>query len=214
MIRFAHRGGAWDGAAENTLVAFGLALDAGARAVESDVWVTADGVAVLDHDGDVDGRSLGELAVADLPGHIPTLAALLDRTGPSVVVSLDVKDPDAFGAVVATARAADALDRVWLCFHRWRQLVAWRAAEPQARLVDSTYVGFMRGGPELRAERLAEARIDAVNLHHSEWTGELVATFAARGLQLWAWDVQTATDLDRMSALGIDAVFTDQPHLL
>jgi glycerophosphoryl diester phosphodiesterase len=49
-IAFAHRG-AKAYAPENTLEAFALGLKLGANGLESDVWVTADGVPVFDHDG-------------------------------------------------------------------------------------------------------------------------------------------------------------------
>ncbi|MDQ1372669.1 MAG: glycerophosphoryl diester phosphodiesterase, partial [Actinomycetota bacterium] len=49
-IGFAHRG-ARAHAPENTLEAFQLALKLGATGLESDVWLTHDGVPVLDHDG-------------------------------------------------------------------------------------------------------------------------------------------------------------------
>ena len=61
-IGFAHRG-ARAHAPENTLEAFRLALRLGATGLESDVWLTADGVAVLDHDGAV--GLLGPLAGFD-----------------------------------------------------------------------------------------------------------------------------------------------------
>ena len=56
---------------ENTLLAFEAALDAGADAVELDVRLTADGVAVVLHDPDVSGATDGsglvhELALADV----------------------------------------------------------------------------------------------------------------------------------------------------
>ena len=50
MIGFAHRGAPAAGTRENTLAAFSHALGQGARALESDVWLTADGVPVLVHD--------------------------------------------------------------------------------------------------------------------------------------------------------------------
>ena len=56
-IAFGHRG-ARAHAPENTLAGFELALKLGATGLESDVWVTADGIPVLDHDGVVK-RSLG-----------------------------------------------------------------------------------------------------------------------------------------------------------
>ncbi|MGA1245091.1 MAG: glycerophosphodiester phosphodiesterase family protein, partial [Ilumatobacteraceae bacterium] len=54
-IGFAHRG-ARAHAPENTLEAFLLAQRLGASGLETDAWITADGVVVLDHDGDVGGR--------------------------------------------------------------------------------------------------------------------------------------------------------------
>ena len=49
-IGFAHRG-AKAHAPENTIAAFQLALRLGATGLESDVWLTAEGIPVLDHDG-------------------------------------------------------------------------------------------------------------------------------------------------------------------
>ena len=67
---FAHRG-ARAHAPENTLEAFTLALRLGATGLESDVWITADGEAVLDHDGIAGGRvrrrAISQVARADLP---------------------------------------------------------------------------------------------------------------------------------------------------
>ena len=49
-LLFAHRG-ARAYAPENTIEAFELALRLGATGLETDVWRTADGTVVLDHDG-------------------------------------------------------------------------------------------------------------------------------------------------------------------
>ena len=57
-IAFAHRG-ARAYAQENTIEAFTMGLQMGATGLESDVWMTADGVPVLDHDGLVK-RTLGK----------------------------------------------------------------------------------------------------------------------------------------------------------
>ena len=110
-IGFAHRG-ARAHAPENTIEAFQLALRLGAAGLESDVWLTADGEAVLDHDGLVRSgwrqRPIGEVARADLPPHIPTLAELYEACGTDYELSLDVKDPAAVEATVAAARDADS----------------------------------------------------------------------------------------------------------
>src|ERR687893_1812450 len=78
-IAFAHRG-ARAHARENTLEAFALALRLGATGLESDVWLTADGVAVLDHDGEIRSglrrRALRELRRDHPPQDLPPLADL------------------------------------------------------------------------------------------------------------------------------------------
>src|SRR4029079_13255634 len=78
-IAFAHRG-ARAHAPENTLEAFALARQLGATGLESDVWLTADGIAVLDHDGIVRvghrRRTISDVNRADLPSHVPSLADL------------------------------------------------------------------------------------------------------------------------------------------
>jgi len=129
-IAFAHRG-ARAHAPENTLEAFQLALRLGATGLESDVWLTADGVAVLDHDGLV-GRAvrrqaIGTVARRDLPAHIPALEDLYASCGAEYELSLDVKDVAAAGAVIDLARAAGAVGRLWLCHPDWQQVASWRS---------------------------------------------------------------------------------------
>jgi len=212
-IAFAHRG-ARAHAPENTLAAFTLALRLGATGVESDVWITADGEAVLDHDGVVGRvrrRPIGTVARAELPDHIPTLEQLYATCGTSVPVSLDVKDTAAFDRVVAVARAAgdDALGNLWLCHHRWEQLVEWRGRCPEVRLVDSTRTGRIKEGAERRAATLAAKGIDAINLHHLDWTGGLTTLFHRFGVLAFAWDAQLPRVLGELLDLGIDGVYSD-----
>ena len=179
-ILFAHRG-ARAHAPENTLEAFRLAVRLGATGLESDVWRTADGDAVLDHDGVVGTmfrrRRLAEVATADLPGHIPSLAALYEACVVDHDVSLDVKDADAIDAVLDAARAAGALGRLWLCHPDLEVLASWRERSGPARLVHSTRTPAMQRGPEQHAARLRELGVDAVNLHQSEWTAGTVALY-------------------------------------
>src|SRR3954451_14855922 len=94
-VLFAHRG-ARAHAPENTIEAFTLALRLGATGLESDVWITSDGVAVLDHDGVVRQglrrRPIADLTRAQLPDHVPTLEELYASCGTDYELSLDVKD--------------------------------------------------------------------------------------------------------------------------
>jgi glycerophosphoryl diester phosphodiesterase len=66
VICFAHRG-ARGHAPENTLLAFALAFDLGADAIECDVQRSRDGEPVIIHDGAVNRTTNGVGAVATLP---------------------------------------------------------------------------------------------------------------------------------------------------
>lgn len=214
-IAFAHRG-ARAHAPENTLEAFELALKLGATGLETDAWVTADGVAVLDHDGVVGGRILGRRKIAtvdrtDLPAHIPTAADLVPLLDQEVHLSVDVKDPAVALPLLAALGDGDPtrLARVWLCHHDHDLLLSWREAAPQVRLVDSTRLRRLDTGPERHAATLRDRGIDAVNLHHDDWTAGLVALFHRFGILAWGWDAQHPRILDGLLAMGIDALFSD-----
>lgn len=211
---FAHRG-ARAHAPENTLDAFTLALRLGATGLESDVWLTADGEAVLDHDGVVGGplrrRPIATRRRDQLPAHIPTLGDLYAACGTDVQVSLDVKDPAAFDRVVAVARAAGgrALENLWLCHPRWEQVVEWRGRADGVRLVDSTRIDRIKEGPERRAATLAAEGVDAINMHHLDWTGGLTTLFHRFGVLAFGWDAQTPRVLAELVDAGIDGLYSD-----
>ena len=214
VIGFAHRG-ARAYAPENTLDAFKLALRLGASGLESDAWLTCDGVVVLDHDG-LTGpvfrrRAIASVPRSALPGHIPTLQGLYAQCGSDYQLSLDVKDAAAFEAILNVAREAGggAEERLWLCHPEWERLAQWRPASDAAQLVDSTRLKRLSAGPERRAAQLRSAGIDAVNLHASDWSGGLVALFHRFGRYGLGWDAQLPRVLDELLDAGIDGVFSD-----
>jgi glycerophosphoryl diester phosphodiesterase len=211
-IGFAHRG-ARAHAPENTLEAFRLALRLGAGGLESDVWITADGHAVLDHDGIVGRRPrrrpIAEVDRDDLPTHIPTLRDFYEVVGPETEISLDVKDPDAIGEVIACARDAEAEARLWLCHPDRELLASWRSLSAEVHLVESTRLARFQGGPELHVARSASLGIEVINLHHSDWTGGLIAMVHRFELLAFGWDAQSERVLDELLDAGIDGVFSD-----
>ena len=212
-IGFAHRG-ARAHAPENTIEAFALALRLGATGLESDAWLTVDGEVVLDHDGVVGNvlrrRSIASLRRDQLPAHIPTLTELYEACGTGFELSLDVKDPASVDRVVAIAREAGdgAPERLWLCHHDWQLVATWRRFE-DVKLVDSTRLQRMKHGPERRAAQLADAGIDVVNLHRSDWTGGLTTLFHRFDRLAFGWDCQFERHLAELLDMGIDAVYSD-----
>ncbi len=212
-IGFAHRG-ARAHAPENTLEAFALALKLGATGLESDVWLSAEGSPVLTHDGFVRSgwrrRAISDQGQEDLPSHLITLDQLYEALGTAFELSLDIKDDRASETVVAVAqRWSGAIGRLWLCHPDWRQLADWRQLSPEVHLVNSSRLRRMREGPERRAATLAAAGIDAVNLHHSDWTEGLTTLFHRFERYAFAWDCQHAPVLDAVLGMGVDGVYSD-----
>jgi glycerophosphoryl diester phosphodiesterase len=212
-IAFGHRG-ARAHAPENTLAGFELALKLGATGLESDVWVTADGIPVLDHDGVVRRslgrtRQIGEVSRAALPSHIPALTQLIERCGTNYHLSLDLKDATAGQTVidVVSEIAPSMVERLWLCVPQWETTLALRGQG--AKLVDSTRLSRMKEGPERRAATLREHGIDAVNLHHTDWNGGLVTLFHRFERATFGWDMQEPHILQAGFRMGLDGVYSD-----
>jgi glycerophosphoryl diester phosphodiesterase len=177
------------------------------------VWLTSDGIAVLDHDGTVRAgvrrRPISSVARAELPAHIPTLASLYETCGSDFELSLDVKDPTAGPATVAVARDAGAEQRLWLCHPVLDVVAGWRELSPAVRLVDSTRLRLIKEGPERRAARQKALGVDAVNLHHTDWSGGLVTLWHRFDRYALGWDAQHERILDGLLAIGIDGVYCD-----
>ena len=220
-ITFAHRG-ARAHAPENTLEAFELALRLGASGLESDVWLTADGVAVLDHDGIVKKglrrRPISEFERADLPEHIPTLLELLQTCGTDYSLSLDLKDPESAAPIVDVIASVDAtmLERTWLCEAGLNRVIELRElfGDAPIRLLQTTRLERIKGTPERRAEYLARNRIDGINLHRTDWNGGLVALFHRFGLFGFGWDMQHEHELRTALRMGLDAVYSDRVDVM
>jgi glycerophosphoryl diester phosphodiesterase len=179
------------------------------------VWLTADGVAILDHDGKVKvglrNRPIAAAPRRALPAHVPTLEDLYAECGTAFELSVDVKDPDAAHTVAAIAGAAGdgAAERLWICHPDWQLLASWRKELDDVRLVDSTKLRAMKQGPERRAAQLSAAGIDAVNLHHAEWTGGLTTLFHRFGVLAFGWDAQHDRILRNLLNMGVDGVYSD-----
>ena len=213
-IGFAHRG-ARAHAPENTLEAFELALRLGATGLETDAWITADGVAVLDHDGVVGGllrrTPIRQVAHADLPDHIPTLRQLFETCGTGFELSIDIKDDAAVAEVVAVARdvGPEAESALWLCHPDLDVVASWRPLSSVAKLVHSTRLRALPGSPEQHAAALAAAGIDAVNLHQRDWSGGNITLYHRFELFALGWDAQFERIIDDLLYGGIDGVFSD-----
>ena len=216
-LAFAHRGAPRPWVRENSLAAFSTALGAGLHALESDVWLTGDGVPVLVHDGEIQA-GLRRLRIpaaqrAALPRYIPTLAQLYAAVGTNFDLSLDVKDSRAAPATVAVAAEAGAAGRLWLC-GGGGDLVGWRELNDQIKLVNSARRKDIPEGIAARAKSLAAAGITALNMKRPDWDEQSVRVVHDAGLLALSWDVQRRSSLERALSWGIDGFFSDSLALL
>jgi glycerophosphoryl diester phosphodiesterase len=215
-ITFAHRGARLLHP-ENTVPAFRAGLEEGARGLETDAWLSGDGQVVLSHDAGVRGPLLGlwklrvhESSAARLARHgVPRLTDLYADLGCDYELSVDLKDDAVVAPIVAEVRRAGAPARTWLCSPDLELLRALRDDAPDFRLVHSTSRRRLPASLERHAADLAGARLDAMNLHHTEWNKGLVALFHRFDVRAFAWDVQEVRHLEAMLRNGVDALYSD-----
>lgn len=210
-ILFGHRG-ARGHAQENTIPSFELAIRLGATGLETDAWITRDGVVVLDHDGEfgprLRRRSISEVDVDQLPEHVPSLAELF-RVIDGHHVSIDIKDERAFEPLTRVIRESQLdPERVWLCHPNLDLVVSWRS-HTTCRLVHSTRYAKVQPHFEVHAARLSRDGIDAFNMPYSEWTGGLIALYHRFEVNCFAWNVNYTDAAVPLVAAGIDALYGD-----
>jgi len=185
----------------------------GAAGVAADVWLTADGVPVLDPRGRIRGRlrrrPLSQVAAAVLDPSIPRLADLYPAVGADRPLSLDLRDPAAFEPVLDLARAVGAEEQLWLCHQDLTTLTGWRP-RTSARLINVANYHGIDGGLERRAAALEQRNIDGIRLDHGHWTGgrvTLLHRFARLALGTGVvHDRETAALIDA----GADGVYAER----
>jgi glycerophosphoryl diester phosphodiesterase len=214
-LTFAHRGARLE-LRENSLGAFARALELGAGGLESDVRLSADGIPVLAHDATF-RRGLRRYSVAALTADelrrldVPSLSDIYQSLGPHMPLSLDLKVPDCALHVIEIAKVHGAVQQLWLCSPSFDELAALRSDEAEVRLVHSMRKRQISASMERHAAQLSDARIDAMNMHHTDWTAGLVSLFHRFSVQAFAWDVQEVRQLRSMIRIGIDALYCDRP---
>ena len=234
----AHRGlvtpdAAAGGIVENSFAAVAAAHSAGARYVESDCHLTADGVVVLFHDDDLsrvtgDPRKVAHVSARELEhlmtgrGGLITLAQALDAF-PTVRFNLDVKATDAAVAVGTTvARFADRV--LVTSFSDARRRAALDAAEAAGHGIRPATSGG-RGtiarvltAVSSRSDRLlarALAGMDALQVPERQGrlrivTPRLIAAAHRHGVEVHVWTVNEPGEMVRLVEMGVDGIVTDR----
>jgi glycerophosphoryl diester phosphodiesterase len=227
-LRVGHKGAALL-APGNTLAAFRAAVEAGVDMIEFDVLSEhrdGSGRLLLAHDYEAlhDGSSL-TLEQG--------LAHLADEEFAGVQLDVDVKIPGYGPRVVAALREAGLTERSLVSSMYPEDLDAMRACEPALRVgwsvprVRRDYttdmltaipaLAILTGYRALLPRRVRVAlragRFDAIMAHWRLVTPRLIRAVADGGGQLYVWTVDDAAQIARLTALGVDAIITNDPRL-
>lgn len=234
VICYAHRG-ARGHAPENTLLAFELAFDLGAEAIECDVQRSRDGELVIIHDGTVNRTTNGVGAVATLdfadlraldagrvwriPQHIPTLAETLElvwRRGGAL--NLEIKG-ESVEQSVGTAEAVEPVLHALEEPLRSRLLVSSFAHPAVAFLKERLpwlWVATLYSGREWQKQDMLAPALamgaEAIHPGVALTTAELVTRAHDAGLRVNVWTANRVATIRKLIAWGVDGLFSDYPE--
>lgn len=234
-LAIAHRGGAGlpaNAGIENSLRAVHHAVELGYRYIETDVQASADGVAFVLHDPDLErvaGRALavGDLTAADVRAitlaggeSIPTLAELLEEF-PTLRFNIDLKSDAVVAPALAALRAAGAGDRVVLAAFSHRRLVRLRRMLPGvATSASPREIAALRFGRLPLAARAGAVAVQ-VPIHTTIrgrrvriLTDSFIARAHAGGQQVHVWTIDEATTMRELLAQGVDGIVADRIDVL
>ncbi len=155
------------------------------------------------------------MLAAELPAYVPSLADLYTQVGTDFELSLDIKTPAAIDPTINTIRSAseatgvDLIAKTWLCHPELELVTSWRRRWSDVRLVHSTRLARVEGGPERHGSVLFDRGIDAVNFRQADWSGGLTTLYHRFGIYCFGWDAHLERVATELLDMGCDAVFGD-----
>jgi glycerophosphoryl diester phosphodiesterase len=213
----------------NTRASFDAALRHGVEMIELDV---------LSEHPDGSGRLVVAHDYGDLRERVPLSLeeALEHLCGPAFAeleLDVDVKLPGYEMRVLEALRDFDLIDRTLVSGMFPTGLALIRAAEPALRLgwsvprVRRDYTtdaltavpalamltGYRAMLPRRARTALLEGRFDAIMAHWRVVTKALVRAVAEGGGELYVWTVDSAAQIARLTAMGVDGIITNDPRL-
>lgn len=203
-------------AGENTLAGFAAAIEALAAlgfppSIEFDVRRARDQKLVIIHDATVNRTTPGRGRVSRYTAAelgqlgIPLLTEVLDSF-PRAEFHIELKERGIAAEVAGLIRGRGLVERAIVSSFHWREL-----PELGRRVRFAVTAGL-----RLRHALRTAIRLGACAIHpdYRRTSRLLVAAAHGAGLRVHAWTVNTPRAYERLQELGVDAVFSDNPHLL
>ena len=202
---------------ENTLESFQLALRLGATGIETDLLVSADGVALLRRSPKTSGlrkRRIVDTDRASLGESVVSLEELYDAAGTEAHLLIHVIDHDAVEAAIQTATRFRALDRLWLASADLEALQGWRQRSSLVRLVHEASIASIDGGAERHAATLRSSNVDAVLAPRTHWNGGRTALYHRFRRRCFGTDAVHERMAVLLLHIGLDGVSSAHPDRL
>ncbi len=216
----AHRGVHTGGIPENSLASLAKAREIGAWGSEFDLWISADNVIYINHDGTIDGKNIQFSTSADLASvrlsngeSLPTLETYLDKVceDDRLVPVIEIKthqerarNTRCVDDAVAMVKSKHLDDRaVWIAFDldnckRVHELLPGAMVQ---------YLNGDRSPAELKA-----LGIMGVDYQTGLVDAALVEKAHSLGMEVNVWTIKTVSEAHKFMALGCDILTTDIPE--
>lgn len=225
----AHRGLSAD-APENTLYAFSDAISAGADFIELDVQQTRDGVLVVMHDSNLKrttgvNKNIWDVDYADIQNldagswfdpayanaRIPTLEETLQFVDKRARLNIEIK-PTKHGSDTLEQDVAELItqyqytDACYVTSFSYGSLKKVKEANPEIR------TGYLMSVAYGQFYSLKYA--DAFSLNKVFVTSQVVNAAHQQGKQIFAWTVNSMSEVRSLCNLHVDSIITDDPVMV
>jgi len=191
---------------ENTLQSFDLAMTHGCDGFEFDVRLTADGRAVICHDGTVEGCAIAQAGATDLK-HLPQLLSVLDRYAQQAFLDIEIKVPGLERSVMSALKLYPPQRGCVVSSFVPEVLQALHELDPDIPLglicEDSAQLTPWKSLP-----------VQYVIPHHTLVDQDLVRSLHGVGKKIVVWTVNRREAMRHFRDIDVDGIVSDDTRLL
>lgn len=222
MVKIGHRG-AKGYEPENTLIAFGKAINLGVDGIELDVHLSSDGELMVIHDetvdrttngkGEVNQLSLKELKALkiEITEKIPTLNEVLDVVNKRCFINIELKG-------IGTAQPVIQLIAHYISEKNWDynnfiiSSFDWKMLEETHSLDSKIKIGVLTEESIDTALALAK-KINAFAIHpdYELLSKENVILMQQNGFEVYPWTVNSENAIQKIKSFNVNGIISDFP---